>query len=181
MSYLNKIINLQDYKLNHSLQYFEMIVYSVVSFFVPFLIGHPQLLVGIIVNTMLIAAALNLKGYQLLPIIIAPSLGVLARGMVFGPLTIYLIYLLPFIWIGNTLLVISFKWLKLKSKQNYWLTLIVGSAFKSGFLFLAALLLYSLGIIPVIFLTAMGLIQLTTALSGGVAAYALHHGKKTLR
>jgi hypothetical protein len=58
--------------------------------------------------------------------------------------------------------------------------LIIGAALKSGFLFLSALILFKLGIIPIIFLTTMGILQLTTALSGGIAAYALHYAKKKL-
>ena len=178
MEYMNKIANLQDYVLSNSYQYFEMVVYSVVCFFIPLLIGHPQLVVGITVNALLIAAALNLKGYKLLPVIIAPALGALSRGMLFGPFTIFLLYLIPFIWIGNAILVFSFKWLKLNKKKNYWLTLILGSGAKALFLFGAAYLLFSLGIIPVIFLTAMGVMQLTTALGGGVAAYVFQKAKR---
>ena len=166
-----EIINLQDYRLTNLHQYTEMIIYSVVCFALPFIIGHPQITVGIIVNTLLIASALNLKSYRLLPVIITPSLGVLARGIIFGPFTIYLIYLIPFIWIANTVLILSFKYLKLKLNKNYWLTLITGSILKSGFLFLIAFLLYKLNIIPVIFLTAMGVMQLITSFTGGIAAY----------
>jgi len=180
MKYLYRLADLQDYILGSSYQYFEMVLYTAVCFFLPLFIGHPQVFVGIIVNTMLIASALNIKGYKLLPVIIAPSLGALSRGILFGPFTIYLIYMIPFIWIGNTILVFSFKFLKLKLKKNYWLTLVIGSILKSGFLFLTAFILYSLSIIPVIFLTAMGIMQLITAVSGGVAAYGFQYTKKRL-
>lgn len=178
MKYLYKLASLQDYVLTNSYQYFEMIVYTAVCFFLPLFMGHPQIFVGIIVNTMLIASALNIKGYRLLPVIIAPSLGALSRGVLFGPFTIFLVYMIPFIWIGNAILVFSFKWLKLKLKKNYWLTLIIGSLLKSGFLFLIAYILYSLNILPVIFLTAMGLVQLATAVGGGIAAYGFQKAKK---
>jgi len=178
MKHEYKLANLQDYVLSNSYQYFEMILYTMVCFFLPLFIGHPQILVGIIVNSLLIVAALNLKGYKLLPVIIAPALGVLGRGALFGPFTVYLLYMIPFIWIGNTILVYSFKWLRLRLKKNYFLTLLLGSLFKSGFLFLSALVLYSLGIVPVVFLTAMGIIQLITAFSGGVIAYGFQEVKK---
>ena len=67
---LSKISNLQDYVLSNFSQYVEMTIYSVVSFFIPLMIGHPQIVVGVIVNAMLITAALNLKGYKLLPVIL---------------------------------------------------------------------------------------------------------------
>jgi len=180
MQYQYKLANLQDYLLSNSHQYFEMVVYTVFSFFIPLFIGHPQLVVGIVVNSLLIASALNLKGMKLLPVIISPALGAVTRGVLFGPFTIFLIYMVPFIWIGNTILVFSFKWLKLKLKKNYWLTLVIGSLLKSGFLFGIAYLLYSLNILPVIFLTAMGAIQLTTAIGGGIFAYGFQYTKKKL-
>jgi len=175
-----KLINLQDYLLDNSRQYFEMVVYSVAGFFVPFLIGYPQIAVGIIVNTMLIVAALNLQGWKIAPIIILPSLAMLFRGALFGPFTIFLIYMIPLIWIGNFLLVLSFKYFKLRLKKNYWLTLVWGIFFKSGFLFLSAFVLYYFGLIPVVFLTAMGILQVVTGLFGGAAAYGLHKAKKML-
>jgi hypothetical protein len=180
MNYLNKVSNLQDYILTNYTEYFEMFVYSAVCFFLPFMIAHPQFVVGTVVNAMLITAALNIRGYKLLPVILLPSIGVLTAGVLFGSFTVFLLYLIPFIWIGNTILVYTFKILKLHLKKNYLFTLITGAALKSGFLFLSALLLFKLGIIPVMFLTAMGILQLTTALSGGIAAYALHYAKKRL-
>lgn len=172
MDYTNK--NLQGYFFKSLYNNLEMIIYTSVCFFVPFFLGHPQLLVGIIVNAALILSALNLKGYKLLPVIIAPALGAFSRGLIFGPYTIYLMYMIPFIWLGNALLVFCFKYFKLKLGKNYLFTLIIGALLKSGFLFLMAFLLYNLGIIPIVFLTAMGIIQLTTAFAGGIAAYGIN-------
>ncbi|GAG06469.1 unnamed protein product, partial [marine sediment metagenome] len=50
-----------------------------------------------------------------------------------------------------------------------------------GFLFLSALLLYSLSIVPAPFLIAMGAMQAVTAFSGGIAAYGIHYTKKSFR
>jgi riboflavin transporter len=178
--YIYRLSSLQDYALGSIYQNIEMVVYSAVCFFVPFFLGHPQLLVGAAVNAALIAAALNLKGYRLLPVIMIPSLGVLTKGIIFGPLSIFLIYFIPFIWIGNTILVMSFKYFRLHKKHDYMTTLLIGALLKSGFLFMSALVLVKLGAVPAMFLTAMGAIQLTTALLGGAAAYGLHYGKKSV-
>ncbi|MBW2992117.1 hypothetical protein KY345_02775 [Candidatus Woesearchaeota archaeon] len=180
MEYLNKIANLQDYVLGNAAEYFELIIYAGVSFFLPLLMGHPQIVVGIVVNAMLITSALNLKGYKLWPVILLPSLGVLSRGIIFGPFTIFLVYMIPFIWIGNAILVYAFKIMKLHMKINYIFTLVAGAGLKTGFLFLSAFVLFKLGIIPVIFLTSMGLMQLWTALGGGIAAAGVHYTKKRL-
>lgn len=178
MNYLNKVSNLQDYALSNISEYFELIVYSAVCFFLPLMIGHPQIIVGIVVNAMLITAALNLRGYKMWPVILLPSLGVLSRGLLFGPFTIFLVYMIPFIWMGNAILVYVFKTLKLHMKINYIFSLAAGAGFKTGFLFLAALTMFKLGFVPAIFLTSMGLFQLWTALAGGAVAFAIHYGKK---
>jgi hypothetical protein len=180
MGYFNRISNLQDYALKNYTEYFEMAVYSAVCFFLPFMIAHPQFVVGTLVNAMLITAALNIRGHKLLPVVVLPSIGVLTAGLIFGSLTVFLVYLLPFIWAGNVILIYTFKIMKLHMKKNYLAAMVAGAALKSGFLFLSALILFKLGLIPAIFLTAMGIIQLTTALSGGAAAYILHYTKKKL-
>ena len=180
MEYSNKIANLQDYKMGYLHENIEMVVYTVVSFFIPIVLGHPQYVVGVVVNALLIIAALNLRGYKLLPVILAPSLGALSAGLLFGKFTIFLLYLAPFIWIGNAILVFAFKWLKLGKKLNYIWTLIIGSGAKSLFLFGSAFLLFKIGVVPVMFLTAMGIIQLLTALGGGVFAYGVQAAKRKL-
>ena len=180
MNYLNKVSNLQDYALRNVNEYFEMIIYSAVCFFLPLMMGHPQIVVGVIVNAMLITSALNLKGYKLWPVILLPSLGALSRGVLFGPFTIFLVYMIPSIWIGNAILVYTFKIMKLEMEKNYVFTLIIGALLKTGFLFLTALALFKLGVIPVLFLTTMGLFQLWTALAGGAVAFGIHYAKKRL-
>lgn len=178
MGYLNKIINLQDYKLEYKQELFEIILYTAVSFFLPLMIGHPQIVVGIVVNTLLVTSALNIKGYKLLPVIIAPALGAFSRGILFGPFTIFLIYMIPFIWIGNSILVYAFKWLNLNKKLNYGITLLIGSITKAAFLFAIAYLLFSIKLVPSLFLTTMGIFQFYTAILGGIVAFGFQWAKK---
>lgn len=175
-----EFIEKQDYRLGFFQENIEMLLYSGMCFFIPFLIGHPQLLVGTMVNAALVLAALNLKKYKLLPIIIVPSLAVLSRGIIFGPFTIYLVYMIPFIWIGNSILVLTIKELRLKRKMNRFLSLGVGAGLKALFLFTSAYILFSLGIIPIVFLTAMGITQLYTALAGGLLAFGTQAVKKKI-
>ena len=180
MEYANKIINLQDYKLEYRQELFEITLYTVVSFFLPFFVGHPQIIVGVLVNSFLITSALNIRGAKLLPVIFAPALGALSRGVLFGPFTIFLLYMIPFIWIGNSILVFAFKWLNLDKKLNRWFTLFLGSTAKAAFLFLAAYALVSLNVLPVLFLTTMGLFQFYTAVLGGIVALGFQSAKKKL-
>ena len=176
--YINKLLDLQIYKFNNKQQYTEIIIYSFVCFFLPLFIGHPQIVVGITVNTLLIMSALNMQNYKLLPVIILPSLGALSRGILFGPFTIYLVYLIPFIWVGNFMLVLLFKYLYLNKKLNYFVTLFSAAFLKALFLFTVAFILFKLNIIPVIFLTAMGIMQFVTAFSAGFFAFGLSKMQK---
>ena len=159
----------------------EFSLYSVLAFSIPFLLAGPQLFIGTIVNMSLIGSALYLKGRKLLPIMILPSLGVLSRGVIFGPLTFYLVYLLPFIWLGNAILVFSIKFFHLKAKRSYFFSAVLGSGFKFAFLFLSALLLYTLGIIPAAFLIAMGILQLITAISAGMILWPINRARTRFR
>lgn len=170
-SYINK----QDYGLSYLQENIELVIYSFIAFFAPFMLGHPQWLVGTIVNSSLVLAGLNLKNYKVLPIILLPSLAILTRGLIFGPYTIFLLYMIPFIWIGNAILVFAMKF----NRLNKWLRMMAGSFLKTAFLFIAAFIMVNLNILPALFLTTMGLFQLYTALVGGVIALGIHNIKKS--
>ena len=171
--YITKLFDLTLFETKYKQQVIELIAYSFIAFFIPFFMGHPQLLVGTAVNMALILSSLYLKRNFLLPIIFIPSIAVLSRGLIFGPFTIFLLYFIPFIWIGNFILALFFKGLYLKKKTNYFITLLSGSFAKAFFLFFIALLLFKLNLIPEIFLKTMGILQFTTAIFGGIAAFAI--------
>lgn len=177
---INKTLNLQEYYLSYNQEILELFIYSGICFLLPFFFGHSQFITGTLVNATLILSALNLKGYKLLPSIILPSVGALSAGLLFGGFTWYLIYFIPFIWIGNSILIVSFKYFKLNEKLNYFATLFIGSSLKSAFLFSIAYCLVSLEIVPNTFLIIMGIMQLMTALSAGIIAYPIQKLKKTM-
>ncbi|MFH1788919.1 MAG: hypothetical protein ABH834_06030 [Candidatus Altiarchaeota archaeon] len=151
-------------------QAIEMYALAGLGFLIPFAIGHPQLLVGAAVNALIIRASLSLPLSRALPVLVMPSVGALARGLVFGPYTVYLLYMIPFIWIGNAILFTAFK-AKAGFKLKYRWKLLAGCLAKAGFLYGSAYVLYSAGIVPALFLTAFGILQLVTALMGGAIAY----------
>lgn len=159
----------------------EFSLYSVFSFFVPFLLSGPQLFLGAMVNISLLGGALYVKGRKLLPLIVLPSLGVLSRGVIFGPLTIFLLYMLPFIWIGNTILIFSVKFFYLKLKKSYVFASVFGSGLKFAFLFFSASVLYALGVVPASFLVAMGLMQLVTAVSASLIVWPINKTRIKLK
>ncbi len=168
----------QEYRLSRIQEYVEMAIYSVIAFSLPFLLGHEQLLVGSVVNCALVLAALNLKGARLLPVVILPSIGAYLAGLIFGAASTALLYMIPFIWVGNAVIVLCIKYFVLDKKTNRIAALGIGATAKAAFLFLSALALLTFGMVPAAFLTAMGIFQLATALAGGVAALAIQEGKK---
>jgi hypothetical protein len=144
----------------------EYVFYSL-AFFVPFLISSPQLLVGTTVNTLLFLTAAKLERKQLFLMATLPSIAAISRNLVFGGNTSYLLYFLPFIWVGNLLLM--FTYLK-TDKLPGIVRVILASVFKGLFLFGIAYAFVQLQMVPKIFLTAMGIVQLATALVGGAVA-----------
>ncbi|MCX6771395.1 MAG: hypothetical protein NTX79_05050 [Candidatus Micrarchaeota archaeon] len=168
----------QEYSLTRVQEYVEMAVYSIIAFSLPFLLGHEQLLVGSVVNCALVLAALNLRGARLLPVIILPSIGAYLAGLVFGVASSALLYMIPFIWLGNAVLVLGIKHFVLDKRQNRVAALGIGATAKAAFLFLSALALLSFSMVPASFLAAMGIFQLATALAGGAAALAIQETKK---
>ncbi|MFA5228450.1 MAG: hypothetical protein WC446_01690 [Candidatus Paceibacterota bacterium] len=127
-----------------------------IAFLAPF-IGN-QFLTGTIVNATLILSFF-LLGYRgailicFLPSVISLSLG-------FMPMAI----MLPFIMLGNIILVSSFKLIK-----NYYLALFSGGVLKTFLLFLSASVLISN---PTV-LSMMSWPQMLTAISGGFLAYLI--------
>ncbi len=84
----------------------------IVAFAIPFFVSGPQWLTGTAVNCLLILAAARLPQRFVWPVIILPSLGALAHGALFGPFTPFLLFFVPFIWIGNWLFTAHFQYLR---------------------------------------------------------------------
>ena len=102
--------------------------------------------------------------------IVFPSLGILARGVIFGPFTPFLIYFLPFIWLTNLILILVFKkFFNLK----YLLSVFFAAAAKYLFLLTVANIYFELHFVPKIFLQVMSTNQLLTALSGGIISWII--------
>ncbi|MFH1836419.1 MAG: hypothetical protein ABH851_09550 [Methanobacteriota archaeon] len=171
-SFINKNEDLFYHKNHERNQVVEMYGLAFMGFLIPFLTGHPQLLVGVCVNALIIRSALSMSTARALPVLVTPSLGALARGIIFGPYTVYLVYLIPFIWTGNFILFQAFRYRLLK-KWSYPQTILGGAALKAGFLFSSAYLLYSIDLIPKVFLTVMGAMQFTTAIIAGISVYLM--------
>ncbi len=145
----------------------QIALYSV-AFLFPLLYHGNQLFLGSLVNLILFIGARTMNRGQLVGLVVLPSLAAVGNGVLFGSLTPFLIYLLPFIWVGNWIMV-SLAQTSLSASVRVGLA----ASGKALFLYLAAQLLFNLGLVPALFLTAMGVVQLVTALFGGAAVIGL--------
>ncbi|MDD4983229.1 MAG: hypothetical protein PHH82_00100 [Candidatus ainarchaeum sp.] len=153
----------------------DLLFMACIAFFVPIFFSKitffpNQLLIGTVVNAALAYCALNYEYKKILPVILLPAFGTMISGIVFGPLSIYLIYLMPFIWASNFLFVYIIRTFKVLKSKNYFLTVFLGGTAKSALLFVVTILFVTFSIVPQAMLLPMSLIQLITALSGGFLA-----------
>ncbi|MCC6711257.1 MAG: hypothetical protein IT416_02800 [Candidatus Pacebacteria bacterium] len=139
----------------------------------PMLNHANQIIVGSAVNLMLFLGAKKLTDKELTLLAVLPSLGAIANGVLFGSFTLFLIYFLPFIWLGNYLMMQVFR----KLKYAELIKVFLASLVKTLLLFSAAFIFVKSGLVPSIFLKAMSLIQLITAVSGGVLASLISNSK----
>lgn len=162
---------LQTYKHILKGNSFSLVYISLFSILVlvPLLIGKPQYLVGIVVNTILVYSTMKFGFKNTIPFLILPSCMTYLRGILFGNLTIFLVYLIPFIILSNGIYSLTVN--KFKKKI---LGIALGSIFKAGFLYLVVRILINTISLPNIFLTTMGINQLITALLGGILGYSTY-------
>jgi hypothetical protein len=142
------------------------------SFAIPFMFGGPQLAIGVAVNAALFLSAFLLPYHKRFAVITAPSVAVLLRGFIFGPSTPFLVFFIPFIWIANLVLTLVFA--EFNDRVGFIISVILASVSKFLILLWIARLFYSAQLVPRLFLTAMGSLQLVTALAGGIIAYIVY-------
>ena len=165
------VIGIRILKLEKVREVLELVLLSSLSFLIPLFIGHPQIVVGVVVNAIIVRCALTMKGWKNLPTILFPYLGAVTRGIMFGPFTVYLVYLVPFIWFGNFVLAFFIKlFSKAQFRYSSAITIIISSALKVSTIFLPTLLLVNFSIIPNVFLKPMGIVQFFTAVIGSSIA-----------
>lgn len=141
------------------------------AFAIPLLVSGPQLLTGTLVNCFLFLSASIMSTNNRRVVAVLPSIAALLNGLIFGGFTIYLAYFLPFIWISNIILMSSYLSL---NRHPKFVRILLSASLKSLFLFLVAFAFFRLGVVPKIFLTAMGIVQFATAAMGGVISLGLY-------
>ena len=129
-----------------------------------------QFIIGPMVNATLIYGALRFrKTYNTVGIVLLPSICTALLGLI-GIQAIFLMYMIPFIWLGNMALVLSFRKI-----TRYTVASIVGVLLKVSFIFGGFLLMNSFGVFPgpvaTNLWTMMGIVQLITATAGAIIVY----------
>lgn len=128
---------------------------------------HFQPVTGPVVNAVLFVAAVLLGNGSAILVGLIPSLIALSCGL----LPSVLAPTVPFIMLGNTLLILVFSTLQ---KKNYWLAMVSASVLKFVFLFSTSSVVANLIIKKEIAQKAIAMLswpQLLTALGGGIIAY----------
>lgn len=144
---------------------------------------NSQLIVGTIVNAALVVSAINLKGWaKILGVVTMPSISTILSGYVFGTASVYMVYMIPAIWIGNFALIYSYKFLMLGKNKHYFLAGIVGIIVKVAIIFALFNLINLFGVFPEKLVenlrNAMGMTQLITATLGVIAAFVIYKLEK---
>ena len=147
--------------------------------------NNSQLIIGSIVNTALVVSALNLKGWsKIIPIVTMPSISTILSGYVFKSASVYMIYMIPAIWIGNLVLILAFKYIMLKNKKNYFLASLIGIICKVAIIFGFFIILKVFNVFPEKLVSnlqkAMSVIQFITATIGCIIAFGIYKFEKSI-
>ena len=131
----------------------------------------------------LIVSAINVKGWKKIAgIITMPSVSTILGGFVFKTASVYMVYMIPAIWIGNFVLVYAYKYIMLAKKQNYFLAGIVGIVAKVIVIFGCFEILKLFSIFPDKLIgtlqIAMGGTQLITACIGMIISFVIYQVEK---
>ena len=148
--------------------------------------ANSQLIVGTIVNTSLITAAINLKGWKkIIGIVTLPSISNLLGGYVFETSSPYMTYMIPAIWLGNFALIYAYKLILVAKQKNYFLAGIVGAVVKVAIIFACFNVLNLFGVFPekvaTMFKTAMGSTQAITATCGVLVSLLIYYPIKKVK
>lgn len=192
------VLNKTIYQFSEKMDIIQTIIIGLIAFLVPtflaqlinlvfgtqsIITANSQLIVGSIVNTALIISAINIKGWKkIIGVVTMPSISTILSGYVFGTASVYMVYMIPAIWLGNFVLIYAYKFILLGKKKNYFLAGVVGIIAKVLVIFCAFELLNLFGIFPTKLVsnlqTAMGMTQLITASTGMLIAFAIYQVEK---
>lgn len=191
-------LNRTIYKFTEKVDKIQAIIIGIIAFLAPTFLAqlikaifgaqsvitaNSQIIVGTLVNTALIISAINIKGWKkIVGIVTMPSISTIISGYVFGTASVYMVYMIPAIWLGNFALIYAFKGIMLGKKKNYFLAGMVGIIAKVLVIFGSFEWLRMFEIFPDKLIhnlqTAMGMTQLITATLGMIIAFGIYQIEK---
>ena len=132
--------------------------------------ANNQYLIGPMVNAALIYGAFRFKkGLNVVAIVLVPSICMATLGLL-GVNAVFMMYMIPCLWLGNIAIVCAFRFLK-----RYSIAAVVGITAKVTCVFGGFLILRSFGVFPTAvaeqLFTMMGMVQIITATCGALLAY----------
>jgi hypothetical protein len=187
------VINQRIRDFSKQIDIMQTIVIFLIAFLVPTFLGklltlifgaesviatNSQLVVGSIVNAALVVTATNLKGIaKIAGVVTMPSISAILGGYVFHTASVYAVYMIPAIWLGNFSLVYMYKLIMLAKQKNYFLAGLAGVVAKVAIIFGGFSLLKAFSIFPekvvTVLQTQMGVTQAITATIGVVLAFGI--------
>lgn len=142
--------------------------------------SNSQYVVGSLVNTLLILAGANTNGWKkIIGIVTLPSISALMGGLVLKTSSIFTLYMIPAIWVGNFAIIYLYRYLFVKKNLNYIVSSIIAIITKCAVIYLGFRLLVIVNIIPcaskmfTALNVAMGINQLITATIGATIAFGI--------
>lgn len=179
------ILDKRRYEVSRLMEITEIILISLGLFLIPLLIPqffgtNSQYIIGTIVNCSLIVAGINIKGKKkLIGLVTLPSVAALTSGLVLNAASIYTVYMIPIVWLGNLAIIYSYRYLLVERNKKYMYASLVAILLKAGIIFLGFNTLVAVGTIPggskvaSVLFTAMGVNQLITAICGSLLAFLI--------
>ncbi len=188
------VINQRVHDFSKSIDIIQTILIYLIALLVPTFLGEllknvfpatsivvtkSQLIIGSMVNASLIVTAMNLKGWaKILGVVTMPSISTILGGYVFKTASVFMVYMIPAIWVGNFALVYAYKKILVQKNKNYFIAGIVGIVIKVAIIFGAFGILNLMGIFPQKLVTnlqtAMGMTQGITATVGMIIAFVIY-------
>lgn len=143
-----------------------------------FISANNQLIMGSVVNCVLITIGMNFKGWtKTFGPVLLPSLIHVLLFCFFAIGTIYNLYVLPALWLGNLAIVFSFKYFYAHKQWNFALVSAIGIAIKCAVVFGGFLILLVTNTVPQgmpeasNMIVSMGINQLVVGAIGCVTAF----------
>lgn len=192
------VLNKTMYDFSKRADLIQAIIIGLIAFLVPTFLAqlinaifgaqsivatNSQIIVGSIVNSALIFCAINVKGWKkIIGVVTMPSISTILSGYVFKSASVYMVYMIPAIWVGNFVLIYAYKLIMLEKNKNYFLAGVVGIIAKVLVIFGCFEILNLFNIFPDKLVAnlqkAMGLTQLITASIGMLIIFIVYQIEK---